>query len=220
MNLMNKKNITHSIKGLKDRSRRSRKKLALVLVSAALVTRMTAAPLPPAPDRPVQPPTVIAYEMPAEETRSELGQATAVAAEPEVFGFWGLHRRIWQALAAPVKSGLWHSLWRALSALVAIALAFFCTLVWPLPQLWSRTKHKFKDFVASPRFTRFAFWVKLAVGLSLLAGYLLIPTARRPWLLAIAAACLALLGLTYYWTYQHAGDRGKEESQNLELLQS
>lgn len=218
MNLINREYVNE----LRSRSQRHKKELALFLVSAALVTRMTAAPMPPAPALPVQPPTVIEYQLPAEMSEPVVDQAATVEAEPEVLGFWGLHRRIWHALAAPVKSGVWHILWRALSAVIALALVLFCALVWPLPQIWSRTKSKFKDFVASPGFKRFSFWAKLAVGLGLLAVYFLVPTSRRPWLLVIAAACLALVGLSYYFTSLREAEIGEEkvETQSLKLLEN
>ena len=219
MNLMMKNEY---VKGLRGRSRRNKQKLALVLVSAALVTRMATAPLPPAPALPVQPSTVIEYQLPAEKLEAEVDQTAAIESEPEVLGFWGLHRRIWHALADPVKSGVWHVLWRALSAVIAIALTLFFALVWPLPQIWSRTKHKFKDFVASPHLNSFSFWAKLAVGLGLLSVYFLIPDSRRPWLLVIAAACLALIGLAYYFTHQRVAEAGEETvgTQSLKLLEN
>lgn len=189
------------LQGFRTWSRQNKDKIALLLVSAALAARIATPSKPQDPQLAIQPKTVIEQSVEVDGQPASKQAPIVQAAEPEVLGFWGLHRRIWDALVSPVKSGFAYLLRRALAALAALAITLFCLFVWPLPQFLKWTKKKFQDFVTSPNFDRLAIFVKLGTGLACLAAYWLRPDSRQAWLLVLGVTCLILAGLAAYWTY-------------------
>lgn len=203
------------LQGFRTWSRQNKDKIALLLVSAALAARIASPSKPQDPQLASQPRTVIEQSVEVDGQPVSKQAPIVQAAEPEVLGFWGLHRRIWDALVSPVKSGFAYLLRRALAGLVALAIALFCLFVWPLPQFLKWTKKKFQDFVTNPNFNRLAILVKLGAGLGLLAAYWLKPDDRQVWLLVLGVSCLILAGLSAYWTYRRSAELSLVSKQNL-----
>ena len=203
------------LQGFRTWSRQNKDKIALLLVSAALAARIASPSKPQDLQLASQPRTVIEQSVEVDGQPVSKQAPIVQAAEPEVLGFWGLHRRIWDALISPVKSGFAYLLRRALAAVAAFVIALFCLFVWPLPQFLKWTKKKFQDFVTSPNFNRLAILVKLGAGLGLLAAYWLKPDDRQVWLLVLGVSCLILAGLSAYWTYRRSAELSLVPKQNL-----
>lgn len=177
-------------------ARRQLKNMALLLASVALVANLSAV-VPK--EKPVvfEAPQVIEYQIESEEAVIPQVEESVAMPAQETLGFWGLQRRIWDKLA-PVRQGIVNKIWRILSWTVSVLLALAFAFVWPLPQILSKNKEKFADWLKDRGFSRFSLVLKLVALAGLVGVYFLIPAQRRPWLYVIGAACVGLIILACY----------------------
>jgi hypothetical protein len=180
--------------------KRQLKNLDLLLTSVALVANLGAV-VPKEKPVVVEPPVAIEYQIASEAVETPVVEEPAVLPAKEPMGFWGLQRRFWDKLA-PVRQGILNKFWRVLSWALSLVLALVFTFVWPLPQILSKSKEKFADWLADHGFSHFSLVLKLVALAGLVGVYFLIPSQRRPWLLVIGAACVSLVVLAYCYLFR------------------
>ncbi|MDO5016260.1 MAG: hypothetical protein Q4E09_04560 [Eubacteriales bacterium] len=185
---------------IKPPVKRQLKNLALLFTSVALAANLSTV-VPQEKPVLVDPPATIEYQLDSEAVETPIVEEPAVPQAKEPLGFWGLQRRFWDKLA-PVRQGIINNFWRVLSWALSLVLALAFVFIWPLPQILSKSKEKFADWLADHGFSHFSLVLKLVALAGLVGVYFLIPSQRRPWILVIGAACVSLIVLAYCYLFR------------------